>query len=322
MFKKFSTAVIFGMAFLTSGEAAYADNWPQRPITLVVPWAAGGSTDTLARIVSQDLGKQLNTTIIVENRPGAGGTIGSSHVAHAPGDGYTFLLGVSGDQVNAEYLYPKLNYSPEKDLAPVGLIAGEALVFAARRDLPINDVKSLIDASKKGTVTFGTSGIGSTGHLAGELFNRRVQGNLQAVPYKGGAPAVTDTMAGHLDLVIVSPIAVVQQIKTAQLKAIATTADKRLDTLPSVPTFKESGVDLEVNTWYMMVAPAKTPADIINQMNKALSNVLMKPEIKEKIAGLGAEAKTSTPAELATLLASERKRWADVIKTANLKAQM
>lgn len=237
------------------------------------------------------------------------------------GDGYTFLLGVSGDQVNAEFLYPKLQYSPEKDLAPVSLIAGEALVFAARKDFPADGVQQFIDAAKKGTVSFGTSGVGSTGHLAGELLNRKIGGSLQAVPYKGGAPAVTDTMAGHLDVVIVSPIAVAQQIKTGQLKGIATTSSARLPVLSSVPTFKESGIDLEVHTWYMLMAPTKTPADVIAQMNAALNEALADKEVESKIAELGAAAKGSSPAELAELLAQERKRWGGLINEAGLKAQ-
>ena len=322
MFRKVFAALALGLSCSSMTVAtAAAGAWPERPVTLIVPWAAGGSTDTLARILSQDLGRRLHTTVVVENRPGAGGTIGSSYVARSAGDGYTFLLGVSGDQVNAEFLYPKLQYSPEKDLAPVSLIAGEALVFAARKDFPADGVQQFIDAAKKGTVSFGTSGVGSTGHLAGELLNRKIGGSLQAVPYKGGAPAVTDTMAGHLDVVIVSPIAVAQQIKTGQLKGIATTSSARLPVLSSVPTFKESGIDLEVHTWYMLMAPAKTPADVIAQMNAALNEALADKDVESKIAELGAAAKGSSPAELAELLAQERKRWGGLINEAGLKAQ-
>ena len=319
--KLFARIALAGMAVFSATAACAVESWPTRPITLIVPWAAGGSTDTLARILGQDLGERLNTTIIIENKPGAGGTIGSMHVARSTPNGYTFLLGVSGDQINAEFLYPELQYSPSKDLVPVGLVASEALIISARPDLPAKSTQDIITRSKEQQVTFGTSGVGSTGHLAGELLNRATGAQLQAVPYKGGAPAVTDTMAGHLDLVIVSPIAVDQQIKGGQLKPIATTAAQRLDTLPDVPTLKEGGVDLEINTFYMMVAPSGTPPAIIEQMNQALGATLDNPEVKEKVRNLGAEPQSSTTEELRSLMSDERARWGALIESAGLAVQ-
>jgi len=310
-----------GLAALGASPLAQADAWPSRPITLLVPWAAGGSTDTIARILGEDLSQRLNTTVVVENKPGAGGTIGSSQLARSRPDGYTFMLGVSGDQVNAEFMYPNLTYSPSKDIAPVSTVAREAILIAGNNKLPASTAQDLLALSRKKELTYATSGVGSTGHLTGELLRQRAQLQLTAVPYKGNAPAITDAIAGHVDLVIVSPAAVVEHIKTGSLKALAVTSPSRIPQLPDVPTLKESGYDIEVNTWYMMVAPAKTPADIVGRMSEAVRASVGSPAVQARIAQLAALPQGSTPEELAALLKSERATWGKVIRDAKISTQ-
>jgi len=321
MIKSFFSAAALSFVSLITTNVVAAQDWPKRPITLIVPWAAGGSTDTLARILQDELENQLNATVVVENRAGAGGTIGSLFVSRSKPDGYTFLLGVSGDQIIAEYLYPELNYSPSKDLAPVGLVAQESLIISARPELPAENCQDWVKMAINEDTTFGTSGVGSTGHLAGEMINRIAGTNMQAIPYKGGAPAVIDTMGERLDTVIVSPIAVTQQIRAGQLKGLATTANQRLETLPDIPTLKECGVDLDVYTWYMLVTTAGTDQEIIESMNQALNNALDNQEIQKKIRELGAEATNSTTDELTELMAMERKQWRELIETQNISRE-
>lgn len=261
----------------------------------------------------------MGQPIVVENQAGAGGTIGSNYVANAKPDGYHFLLGVSGDQIIAEYLYPSLKYSPSKDLAPVGLVARESLIISGRPDLPANDCEEWIEAAKAEDTTFGTSGVGSTGHLAGEMINRIAGTKMQAIPYKGGAPAVIDTIGKRLDTVIVSPIAVIQQIRSGKLKGLATTSDSRLDTMPDVPTLQECGIDLDVFTWYMLITTQGTDKAIIDRMNKALNKTLATEKIQKKISDLGAEPTSSSPEELQKLLDQERKQWHKLIESEDIK---
>lgn len=313
-----SLAALTIAGLMATHTVAAAEDWPDSPITLIVPWAAGGSTDTLARILQEELESQLDATIVIENRAGAGGTIGSLFVSRSKPDGYTFLLGVSGDQIIAEYLYPELNYSPSKDLVPVGLVAQESLIISARPELAADNCQDWVKMAADEDTTFGTSGVGSTGHLAGEMINRIAGTKMQAIPYKGGAPAVIDTIGERLDTVIVSPIAVTQQIRAGQLKGLATTANQRLDTLPDIPTLKECGVDLDVYTWYMLVTTAGTDQDIIKSMNQALNNALNKEEVQKKIRELGAEPTSGTTAELAELMAAERQQWHELIKAQNI----
>jgi len=320
---KYKTILLacLGIAALGASQLARADAWPSRPITLLVPWAAGGSTDTIARILGEDLSQRLKTTIVVENKPGAGGTIGSSLLARSRPDGYTFMLGVSGDQVNAEFMYPSLNYSPSKDIAPVSSVAREAIIIAANPKLSAGTAQDPLALARKQELTYATSGVGSTGHLTGELLKQRAQLQLNAVPYKGNAPAITDAIAGHVDLVIVSPAAVVEHIKSGSLKALAVTSPSRIPQLPDVPTLKESGYDVEVNTWYMMVAPAKTPDDIVRRMSEAVRASVGSPAVQTRIAQLAALPQGSTPEELAALLKRERAIWGKVIRDAKISTQ-
>ncbi|GAA5232186.1 tripartite tricarboxylate transporter substrate binding protein [Verticiella sediminum] len=320
MYKLFASACI-GLAALGSTPIASADTWPSRPIVLLVPWAPGGSSDTIARILGEDLSRRLNTTVVVENKPGAGGTIGSAQLARAKPDGYTFMLGVSGDQVNAEFLYPNLSYSPSKDIVPVSTVAREAILIAGNAKLPAAGPQDMLALAGKQELSFGTSGIGSTGHLAGELLKRRAHAQLNAIPYKGNAPAITDAIAGHVDMVIASPVAVVEHVRTGSLKALAVTSAERIEQLPDVPTLKESGYDIEVNTWYMVVAPAKTPQDIVERMSAAVRESVASPAVHARITQIGAIPQASTPQEMGALLKDERTVWGKLIQEAGISAQ-
>jgi len=315
--------VIACLSFVAFGASLHtrADTWPDRPISLIVPWAAGGSTDTIARVLSEDLSRRLNTLIVVENKPGAGGTIGSSQLARAKPDGYTFMLGVSGDQINAQFMYANLNYRPSEDIVPVSTVARESIAIAGNMRLPVTDITSLLNLARQQPLDYGTSGIGSTGHLAGELLKRRTQTDLKAVPYKGAAPAITDAIAGHVDLVIASPATIIEHVKARNLRVFAVTSPVRIPQLPDVPTLKERGYDVEVDTWYMMMAPSQTPREIVTRMSEVVRASLTAPTVQARIVQLGATPQGSTPEELATLLKKERTTWGKVIQDAGLSAR-
>ncbi|MCK9511105.1 MAG: tripartite tricarboxylate transporter substrate binding protein [Pigmentiphaga sp.] len=318
MLRNIFIAALCTLSSGTSIAAEATERWPSQPITFVVPWAAGGSTDALARIVAEDVSGTLGVPVIVENRGGASGTIGASYVARAKPDGYTFMVDVSGGLINAEFLYGPLTYSPANDFAPVTLLAGEPIMIAANPKLPVANVKEMVERSKESELTFAVAGIGTTGHLSGELLAQHTGANLRVIPYKGSGPAVTDAIAGHTDLVIVSPMSVIPHAQTNRLKALAVTSAQRMPAAPDVPTLLESGYDVEIHTWYMVAAPAKTPASIITRMNEAIATALQKPDVISRIEALGSIPQASTPEELGELLTAERQKWGETIRKANI----
>ncbi len=319
--RRAALALLLGLALV--GPAQAQGTYPDKPIRFVVPYPPGGGTDVIARIVHGRLQAVLGQTINIDNRGGAGGSLGTDLVAKAAPDGYTVLFTLNSHTVNPA-IYAKLPFDTQKDFEPVGLVASLPQLLAVNPQVPYNNVAELLAAAKAkpGELSYASVGVGSPGHLAGELLNLRAGVKTQHVPYRGGGPAVTDVMAGQVPLLWVSIPAAAQFVKTGKLKALAVSTVKRSAAFPDVPTVQEAGVaDFEVDSWYAMFVPAKTPKPIIDKLNAALNTVLKEPEIKEKLLAQGSEAVGGPPEALAKAVATELPKWAKLAKDANIKAE-
>lgn len=304
--------------------AAAQAPWPAKPITYVVPFAPGGNTDTLARLIGPKLSAALGPPIVIENKPGAGGNIGSDFVARAAADGYTILGGtISSHAINAS-VYPKLPYDVVKSFEPVIMLATGPLVLATGAAAPYKSLQDVVAAAKAkpGDLTFASAGPGTSPHLAGELFKILTGADIRHVPYKGSGPAVTDVIAGHVPLIFDTMLVVGSHVRGGKLRPLAVTSSKRLDSLPDVPTAAEAGVPgFEVGTWQAVFAPAGTPKPIVERLNKEIAEILKTPEIKAKLADLGLGPVGGSPEELSQFQKGELERWAKVVKEANVKPE-
>jgi tripartite-type tricarboxylate transporter receptor subunit TctC len=321
MLKRF----ILGCAALALALAATAQEYPSRTITVVVPFAAGGPTDTVARLIAQSMAKSLGQTVIVENTAGAGGTIGVEKVARSKPDGYTQLLmhiGIS----TAPSLYRNLRFDPQKDLEPIGLITDVPMTFIARKDFPPKDMKELISYVKanKDKVTYANAGVGAASHLCGMLFMTAIATDLTTVPYKGTGPAMTDLMGGQVDFLCDQTTNTTPQIKGGKVKAYAVTTKTRVKSLPDLPTVESAGLKgFEVAVWHGLWAPAGTPKPAIAKLNAALKTALKDPNVASKFAELGTEPvpqDRASPEVLRAFLKSEIEKWAPIIKKAGVYA--
>ena len=307
-------AAAFGVA---ATPAIAADKYPNKPVTIIVPFSAGGTTDILARIVGVKLGETLGETVIIDNRPGAGGNIGAALVAKAKPDGYTLLMGTVGTHAINQTLYPKLNFDPIKDFAPLTRVANLPNLLVVHPSVPAKNVQELIAYAKAnpGKLNFGSSGNGSSIHLSGELFKNMTGIDMQHVPYKGSAPAVTDLLGGQISMMFDNMPSAIQHVKSGKLRPLAVTTAKRSPALPNVPTIAESGVKgYEATSWFGLLAPAGTPPAIINRLNADLVKILAMPDVKKQMAEQGAEAYSETPAAFAGFIKSETAKWAKVVK--------
>ncbi|TMS58443.1 tripartite tricarboxylate transporter substrate binding protein [Imbroritus primus] len=307
-------AAAFGVA---ATPAIAADKYPNKPVTIIVPFSAGGTTDILARIVGVKLGETLGETVIIDNRPGAGGNIGAAMVAKAKPDGYTLLMGTVGTHAINQTLYPKLNFDPIKDFAPLTRVANLPNLLVVHPSVPAKNVQELIAYAKAnpGKLNFGSSGNGSSIHLSGELFKNMTGIDMQHVPYKGSAPAVTDLLGGQISMMFDNMPSAIQHVKSGKLRPLAVTTAKRSPALPNVPTIAESGVKgYEATSWFGLLAPAGTPPAIINRLNADLVKILAMPDVKKQMAEQGAEAYSETPAAFAGFIKSETAKWAKVVK--------
>ncbi len=304
------------------GTAAAQDKWPSKPITYVVPFPAGGTTDILARIISQKLGPALGTTVIVENRAGAGGNIGSDYVAKAPPDGYTILGGtISSHAINVS-LYPKLPYEPVKSFAPIALIGTNANVLVVGAASPYKTVQELTAAAKAkpGSISFASAGNGTSQHLSGELYKSLAGLDMVHVPYKGSAPAIQDVIGGQLPMMFDTSVVAGPFIQSGKVRALAVTSAKRTPQLPNVPTMAESGVPgYDLVSWQGIFAPAGTPPEILHRLQAEVAKVIKSPEIQERLGKLGMDPSTLTPEQFAAFQVAEIAKWAKVIKSANIK---
>jgi len=302
--------------------AAQAQGYPERPIKFVVPYPPGGGTDVIARIVQPRLQAVLGQSIVIENKGGAGGSLGTDIVSKAAPDGYTVLFTLSSHTINPA-IFPKLPYDTLKDFEPVGTVASLPQLLAANPGVPVRTVADLVAQAKAAPekFSFASVGNGSPGHLAGELMVIRTGAQMVHIPYRGGGPAVTDVMGGQVPLIWVSIPAAAQQVKAGKLRALAVSTLKRSPAFPDVPTMQEAGVaDFEVDSWYAMLVPAKTPRAIIDKLNKALNTVLAEPAVRSQLLEQGADAVGGTPEALGKVIAAELPKWAKLAKDANIKA--
>ena len=295
--------------------------YPDKPVRFVVPYPPGGGTDVIARIVQGKLQAQLGQTIVIENRGGGGGSLGTDVVAKSAADGYTVLFTLSSHTINPA-IFPKLPFDTERDFDSVGIVASLPQILVAHPSFEANNVKELIALAKKKPLQFASVGNGSPSHLAGELLNLRAGLSITHIPYRGGGPAVTDVIGGQVPMLWVSIPAAAQFVKTGKLKALAVSTVKRSAAFPDVPTMQEAGVaDFEVDSWYAMFVPAKTPKAIIERLNKAMNAAVADPEVKEKLLAQGSEAVGGAPELLTRTVKTELAKWAKLTKEANIKAE-
>ncbi|WP_237173340.1 Bug family tripartite tricarboxylate transporter substrate binding protein [Paracandidimonas lactea] len=303
--------------------AAHAAEWPTgRPITIIVPYAAGGFADTRMRMLGEELAKELNAKVVVENKAGAGGVIGTADISRAKPDGYTIGSGnLAPLAVNPTLMPKNVPYDVKKDIAPIILIEESPLILNVNKQVPVKNLAEVIALAKKdpGALTFGSSGVGGAHHLSGELFASTAGVKMTHVPYKGGAPAATDLMAGHIDMMFEMGYAALPAIQANKVHPIAVTSAKRLALLPDVPTVAESGLPgFESYNWQGIIAPAGTPQPIIQKLNAAFNHILQKPEVKKAFDATGGQIGGGTPEHFRDFIQSETKKWAEVIKTANV----
>jgi len=304
-----------------AASGAGAQTYPERPIYWVVPWAAGGASDTLARIIGEQLGAALKQPVVVNNQPGAGGNIGTEAVSRAQPDGYTLVQLTDATTISPS-LYPRMGYDPVKGFAPVTLIATGPHAIVVGPAQPYHTVKDLVDAARArpGEINFATAGVGSAQHLAGELFNRVAKVDMVHIPYKGGGQAIVDVLSGQVAVGILGLAPVLPYIRAGKLRAIAVTGKARSPVLPDVPTVAESGYPgFESVQWFGLAAPAGTPAPIVAKLNAAVSGVLRQPDVARKLADLGAEVAPDTPEQFTAYMREDIGRWASIIKQAGVK---
>jgi tripartite-type tricarboxylate transporter receptor subunit TctC len=301
---------------------AFADDYPTRPIHLVVPVPPAGTFDIVARLVANAAAPRLGQQIVVENRGGAGTNLGTGIVARAAPDGYTLLLAGSPGAINAT-LYEHLDFSFAHDIAPVASIERAPLIMVVNPSLPAGSVPEFISYAKQnpGKINMGSGGAGSTGHVAGELFNMMAGIKMAHVPYRGEAPAITDLLAGQIQVVFSTPGSSISYVKAGTLRALGVTSAKRMDVLPQVPAIAEFLSGYEAVSWAGIGAPAKTPPEIVQKLNGAINTALADPQLKSRLAAFGAVVMTSTPAEFGQFIGSEIEKWGKVIKFANIKPE-
>lgn len=318
------TIVTLGIAALLltdTGISLAQGKFPEKAITLVVPSAPGGTTDFVARLVSDQLAQALGQPVIVDNKAGAAGNIGNQAVARAKPDGHTLLVAYSGYQVGNPHLFKKAGWDPIKDFEPVAMMARAPQLIVMRTGLPFKTMQELVTHAKvnPGKLNFASSGAGSIQHIAGEMLQQQTGALMTHVPYKGAGPAVQDLLGGNVDIFITTPASVVAQVKADKLKALGVTGSARLSSLPDVPTVTEAGFpQFKLDSWFAVYAPAGTPADIVQTLNKTIGKILSQPEVQKKAIESGTTVELMTPAQLGTYTKSELEFWGKVIKTANV----
>lgn len=312
------------VGLLCASVSAQTAQWPTRPIKLVIPFGAGGGTDVIGRFLAQKFSEGLGQTVVVENRPGAGGSLGSAEVARAPADGYTILLGSSSTHGINPGMYAKLPYDPLKDFEPIGLIATNLFVMSVPKDSPVQTVADLVRLSQAapGQYDYASSGNGTTSHLAAALFVSMSGAKLTHIPYKSNVPGLTDLMAGRVAMMFDNITAMQRQISAGVIRPLATTGLKRTAVLQDVPTLDEAGVKgYDLRGWFCLLAPAGTPVAIVTRLNQELVRVIALPEVDAKLIALGADPETSSPQELHTLIASEIVKYKKIIDLAGAKLE-
>jgi len=298
-----------------------AQTYPNHPIKIVVPYAAGGAVDIVTRTIGQPLAEALKQPVIVDNRPGASANIGMEAVAKAAPDGYTLLMASNGIATNMA-LFPNLPFDGRRDFAPIAKIGYAPLVIVVPASSPVKTLKDLIAMAKAepGKLTYASAGNGSSGHLAGELLKSTAKVDVLHVPYKGGAPAITDLLGERITFMPINPVEVIAHIRAGKLRALAVASDKRFPLLPDVPTTAEAGLPgYDASVWWGLVAPAKTPPEIVRQLNAETNKALANPAIGSKLSELGVVVTPGTPDQFATFVKSQTELWSGVIKSAKIQ---
>jgi tripartite-type tricarboxylate transporter receptor subunit TctC len=311
-----------GNAAAQSASASAAQAFPSKPVKIVVPQTPGGASDALARIIGQKLSERWGQPVVVENRAGAGGNVGTDFVAKSPADGYTLLMSYVGTQAINGSIYKSLSYEPYKDFAPVATLATVPFALVVNQNFPVRTASELVPYVKAhpGTVNFGSAGNGSLNHLLGEMVNMNQGTKLVHVPYKGAAGALTDTISGQIQMTFTSLPSVAGHIRGDKLRALAVTGEKRSATFPNVATFAESGIGgMELSPWFGLLAPAGTPPAIVKKMNSDIGELLRDKDVLEKFAGLGADPYITQPEQFGRILQDDIQKWARVVKASGAR---
>jgi tripartite-type tricarboxylate transporter receptor subunit TctC len=323
MLKSFAVALVHALAIaLAAAGSAAAQTYPAKPVRLVIPFPPGGSADTIARLLAQEMSKSLGQPVVAENRPGAGGNIGVDVVAKSAPDGYTIGLAAAGALAINQHLMGKLPYDPVKDLAPVAKLADIPIVVAVANTTPAGSVQELIAAAKAkpGALSFGSAGNGTAMHLSGELFKIMAGVDMTHVPYKGSAPAVTDLVAGQVPVAFVDLVSALPQIRAGKVKGLAVASGKRTITAPDLPTIAEAGVPgYDAVGWFGLVAPAGTPPEVIARLNAETVRIMALSEVRDRALATGAEPSTGSAADFAAFITAEIPKWERVVKTSGAK---
>ena len=316
--KQWIIAALFGVAASTGYAQA---DWPSKPVRIVVPFAAGGTTDILARIVAAELTTSLKQTFVVENRGGAGGNLGAAEVAHSAPDGYSFLMGTPGTQAINQFLYPKMPYDTAKDFAPVSFVAKVPNVLIVNPSVGVKTLPELIALakSKPGYLNYATPGNGTTGHLSTELMKSMAKIYVTHIPYRGSGPALQDLLAGQVQMSIDNLPSAIPHIRSGKLIALGVTSPNAVAALPGVPPIASVLPGYEAESWFVLMAPAATPPAIVGKVSAALDQILRKPDVAEKLRGLGAEPVGGTPQALGAFIAKETAKWKEVVRISGAK---
>jgi tripartite-type tricarboxylate transporter receptor subunit TctC len=315
--------LLAGAALALATAAAFAQTYPTRSIRLISPFAPGGGTDITSRAIAPKLTSAFGQQVIVDNRGGAGGMVGVEIAAKAPPDGYTIVIGTIGNIAVNPSLYTKMPYDPQKDLVPIGQVANALNVLVVHPSLPAKTVKEFIAIAKQrpGALNFGSSGPGATDHLAGEVFNVMAGVKMVHIPYKGGAPAMLDLVAGQVEIVFSTMATAIGAIQGNRIRAIAMTGNQRYERMPQIPTIAEGGLKgFEVNNWYGFFAPAGTPKEIVTRLHTETAKALAMADTKTRLLDAGIIGTSSTPEQFNAYIQAETKKWAKVVKDAGIKA--
>jgi len=317
--KKLFHAGAAALALLTT--SAFAQDWPAgKPIRIVVPYTPGGSSDIIARAISQPLSEALKTTVIVENKPGANGNTGTDAVAKSPGDGFTLLLCDVGALAITPSVYTKLPFDPSKDLRGVTMLAYSPHLLVVHPSVPANNLKELVALSQQKKLDFAVTAIGSAPHLAGVAVEKATNAKWEYIPYKGGSQAVTDTIAGQTQVLMNGMLATLPFVQSGKLKVLGVSKATRVPLLANVPTIAEQGVTgFESGTWQGLLVPASTPAAVVSRLSSELTKIIRSPDVRSRLSAQGAEVYTMSPAEFVTFFEHERKRWAGVVTKGGIK---
>lgn len=320
---RFLMTLTFAVLAAMTGGAALAQAFPAKPARIVVAFPPGGGVDIVARIVGPKLTESWGQQVIVENRAGASGMIGTEFAARAAPDGYTVFIGTMGNLTVNQHLFPKMPVDPLRDFAPITLVVAVNFVMVAHPSLPVRNVKELIALAKArpGQINYSSSGPGGAPHLGGELFKRMAQVNMAHIPYKGSGPSFQDLLGGHVSLTFDSLVQSLPYIKGGKLRALAMLGKSRSQLLPEVPTIGETVAGYELTNWFGLVAPAGTPREIIARLHDDWTKVLLNPEVRAKLTGMGADVVGNTPEQFGAFMRSESAKWAKLVKEANIRAE-